>query len=65
MNEEMDVRITIAVPSSLRKLIKVNAAKNDRSMSREIVRCLKIGSGWEKEAVEGEGLATNTPSTAN
>lgn len=65
MENEMDVRMTIAVPASLRMHIKVNAAKNDRSMSREIVRCLKIGSGWDKEAVEGEQLPHNTLSTAN
>ncbi|MBB4347939.1 hypothetical protein GGE35_000136 [Rhizobium cellulosilyticum] len=49
MTEEDHVRITIVVPSSLRKLLKVNAAKNDRSFSGEIVRCLKVGSGWDSQ----------------
>ncbi|WP_434286313.1 hypothetical protein [Celeribacter sp. SCSIO 80788] len=44
-NDE-DVRITITVPASLRKMLKVSAAQNDRSFSGEIVHCLKKGSGW-------------------
>jgi hypothetical protein len=47
--QEKDVRITITVPASLRKQLKVNAALNDRSFSGEIVHCLKKGSGWESE----------------
>lgn len=41
------VRITITVPASLRKELKVRAAQNDRSFSGEIVHCLKVGSGWQ------------------
>lgn len=47
--KDEDVRITITVPASLRKMLKVNAAMNDRSFSGEIVHCLKRGSGWEPE----------------
>jgi hypothetical protein len=43
--EEM-VRLTIAVPNSLRRLLKVSAAQNDRSFSGEIIHCLKHGAGW-------------------
>lgn len=54
MEKDEDVRITITVPASLRKLLKVNAARNDRSFSGEIVRCLKIGSGWIDRPVQNE-----------
>lgn len=50
--EDEDVRITITVPASLRKMLKVNAAMNDRSFSGEIVHCLKRGAGWEPETTE-------------
>lgn len=40
------VRLTIAVPASLRKMLKVSAAQNDRSFSGEIIHCLKRGAGW-------------------
>lgn len=49
--EEM-VRLTIAVPASLRKRLKVSAAQNDRSFSGEIIHCLKRGAGWEQEGSE-------------
>lgn len=51
--EEM-VRLTIAVPASLRKLLKVSAAQNDRSFSGEIIHCLKRGSGWPEEEMKAE-----------
>lgn len=51
--EEM-VRLTIAVPASLRKLLKVSAAQNDRSFSGEIIHCLKRGAGWNADS-EGRG----------
>lgn len=43
MPEDKETRITITIPASLRKDLKVNAAKNDRSFSGEIVHCLKRG----------------------
>ncbi len=49
--EEM-VRLTIAVPASLRKRLKMSAVQNDRSFSGEIVHCLKRGAGWPDEAPE-------------
>lgn len=50
MEAEESVRLTITVPASLRKMMKLNAVKNDRSFSSEIVHCLKRGSGWSQEA---------------
>ncbi len=55
MEEKEDVRITITVPASLRRLMKVNAARNDRSFSGEIVHSLKIGSGWNDQETEKAG----------
>lgn len=46
MSQEKESRITISVPVSLRKMLKVRAIENDRSYSGEIVHCLKKGSGW-------------------
>lgn len=51
---EEEVRMTISVPASLRRRLKVNAAANDRSLSGEIVRALKVGSGWADEAAQKE-----------
>ncbi len=55
VSEEM-VRLTIAVPATLRALLKSSAKENDRSFSGEIVHCLKRGAGWtsDKEAAGGE-----------
>lgn len=62
MTQEADTRITITIPASLRKLLKVNAIQNDRSFSGEIVRCLKIGSGWKPEEVAtGADFGEATP----
>lgn len=47
--QEQMVRLTISVPASLRKMLKIRAAENDRSLSGEIIHCLKIGSGWREE----------------
>lgn len=44
--QEKMVRLTIAVPATLRTMLKESAAANDRSFSGEIVHCLKVGSGW-------------------
>jgi hypothetical protein len=52
--KDEDVRITITVPASLRRELKVNAAKNDRSFSGEIVNCLKRGVGWEPEGAAAQ-----------
>ena len=59
--EEM-VRLTIAVPATLRALLKTSAKENDRSFSGEIVHCLKRGSGWlsDQEAAGGD-LAGQSP----
>lgn len=66
MTQEKEARITITVPASLRKLLKVNAAKNDRSFSGEIVRCLKIGSGWKPdEEAAGDGFGDTAPAAGN
>lgn len=46
--EEM-VRLTILVPASLRKSLKVKAAENDRSFSGELIHCLKRGAGWGED----------------
>jgi hypothetical protein len=48
--EDEMVRLTISVPASLRKMLKVSAAQNDRSFSGEIIHCLKRGSGWSEGA---------------
>lgn len=50
MPDDKETRITITIPASLRKDLKVNAAKNDRSFSGEIVHCLKLGM-WGAEKV--------------
>lgn len=47
MRQEADTRITITIPASLRKILKVSAAKNDRSFSGEIVHCLKVATNWD------------------
>ncbi|MBG6209262.1 hypothetical protein IWQ49_003933 [Labrenzia sp. EL_126] len=41
-----DVRMTITIPADLKKHLKVKAAENDRTLSGEIVRSLKVGSEW-------------------
>lgn len=66
MTQEPDTRITITIPASLRKLLKVNAIQNDRSYSGEIVRCLKIGSGWKPdEEAAGEHFGEDAPAAEN
>lgn len=63
---DQDVRITITVPASLRRTMKVSAAKNDRSFSGEIVHCLKIGSGWKSdEEAAGGDLGGLAPAAGN
>lgn len=63
-NDE-DVRITIKVPASLRKQLKVSAAMNDRSFSGEIIHCLKKGSGWAAGGdLGGQAPAAENNSTA-
>lgn len=52
--QEQEVRLTITVPASLRRLLKVKAAQNDRSFSGEIIRALKVGSGWTDEVAQQE-----------
>lgn len=52
MGQEESVRLTITVPASLRKVMKLNAVQNDRSFSSEIVHCLKKGSGWSDDAAQ-------------
>lgn len=41
-----DVRMTITIPADLKKHLKIKAAENDRTLSGEIVRSLKVGSAW-------------------
>lgn len=57
------VRLTIAVPATLRTLLKASAAENDRSFSGEIVHCLKRGSGWKSDepAAGDTGVQTHVP----
>lgn len=50
----MDSRITITVPATLRRELKVRAAKNDRSFSGEIVHCLKEAVGWSDHPYENK-----------
>lgn len=50
-NEEL-VRLTITVPASLRKRLKISAAKNDRTFTGEIIHCLKRGAGWSDDSME-------------
>lgn len=52
MKQEEEARITISVPVSLKKRLKVRAIENDRSYSGEIVHCLKKGAGWAKPKME-------------
>lgn len=61
--EEMH-RITIAVPATLRALLKASAAKNDRSFSGEIVHCLKRGSGWKSDEAAAVGEVGASPAAA-
>lgn len=60
--EDKDTRITITVPASLRRMLRLQAAQADRSFSGQIVHCLKIGSGWLSglEAAGGE-IGVHTP----
>jgi len=47
--ETEKVRLTVALPSSLAEHLRQKAIDNDRPLSREIVRALKLGSGWKKD----------------
>lgn len=49
VDTEEEARITISVPVSLRKLLKIRAVQNDRSYSGEIVHCLKRGAEWKPQ----------------
>lgn len=43
-----DTRMTVQLPASLKRHLKVLAAKNDRPLSKQVLHCLKKGSGWEE-----------------
>ena len=47
--EENDVRMTVQLPASLKRHLKVMAAQNDRPLSKQVLHCLKVGSGWASE----------------
>lgn len=49
--ERNDSRMTVQLPASLKRHLKVLAAQNDRALSKQVLHCLKMGSGW-KGAVE-------------
>lgn len=55
-NEEIS-RMTVPLPASLKRQIKVNAAKNDRPLSKEILNTLRAGVA-AKQAEEAEQSAT-------
>lgn len=44
MGNSVQVRLTISIPEGLRDALKAKAMQEDRSFSREIVRCLKAGA---------------------
>lgn len=48
-----DSRMTVQIPASLKRLLKVQAAQNDRPLSKQVLHCLKIGSGWDDGQSEG------------
>lgn len=54
----------VRFPYGLREQVKRNAKRNHRSMNAEIIFHLERALA-SSEAVEGEGLATDTPSAAN
>ena len=61
---DKDTRITITVPASLRRMLRESAARNDRTFSGEIVRCLKKGSGWD-EVAAGGSFGDQAPAAGN
>ena len=49
-----DVRMTITIPADLKRHLKIKAAENDRTLTGEIVRSLKVGSQWAAGQEKGE-----------
>ena len=47
-----NTRMTVQLPASLKRHLKVLAAKSDRPLSKQVLHCLKEGSGWVCEQSE-------------
>jgi len=47
--ETKKVRMTVAMSPSLAEHLRQKAIDNDRPLSRQIVRALKEGSGWQED----------------
>lgn len=50
---ENDARMTVQLPASLKRHLKVLAAQNDRPLSKQVLNCLKEASGWSEDQSEG------------
>lgn len=47
-----NARMTVQLPAGLKRHLKVLAAENDRPLSKQVLHCLKVGSGWASEKAE-------------
>jgi hypothetical protein len=51
MTEDEDmVRLTISIPASLRKELKIKAVEKESSFTREVILCLKRGAAMDRAA---------------
>jgi hypothetical protein len=57
MKEEL-VRMTVPMPLSLADHLRDLANRNDRPLSRQIIRSLKDGSGWTPDEIENRKEAS-------
>lgn len=57
MKEEL-VRMTVPMPLSLADHLRDLANRNDRPLSRQIIRTLKDGSGWSPDELESRKAAS-------
>ncbi|WP_280322750.1 hypothetical protein [Sulfitobacter faviae] len=51
-NTANNSRMTVQLPAGLKRHLKVLAAENDRPLSKQVLHCLKVGSGWACEKAE-------------
>ena len=50
MSQKQEIaRMTVPLPASMKREIKINAAKNDRPLSKEILNTLRMGLAAKKE----------------
>lgn len=52
-------RMTVQLPISLKRHLKVLAAQSDRPLSKQVLHCLKAGSGWPEELREADQNAAS------